>query len=1060
MSTEVVCVRVIPPLMILLMMLLTPFLGTVPAPELNEQIEPLMVESIGDEVALLSITYPPKDTIFRSGELVELTTLVANLGTSSVTDLELEVGLWKSTVLEGLSLEDSWELQEFWTESAICEDCFHSELESGEILGGYGYDVLSIDWFAETGEYRFIVDIVSSTDTNLSNNQVIMDFGVYEAFDIRADILWNHNGDDFLDLSDDSISTTCPANGFCYDFTVEVSYGLLDVFAEPDFEIRDIVVEINVTNSGVLDAFMVDLDDGSETHFYSDGNGEQESSYFINEIGKSVKVPVGHYPNGSSYEELGDARYVAEMYKIEEFMGSIQVDGSDNAFQVEARVASFKLWQNTTVPLECVEINQQLDIDPLTGEPNGTIPEWLPCEIEMTKDTLEETDMSYIRASDDTFDDLILKPIIFETKISPSRTPSEISQGANDIFFEILYGGDDIVGDTYEFAIDVTINLIDYGKTEVYNDVNSLDNPDDSPLGYRCSIQREDHKLVGGGVEEEALCFTYHFPLEGRYEITAEARIVNGYTDEISSNNVQTYQVNVKNQAPFVIMELDAPEPLTLGDTFLIRLSGLDYDAPSDDSRNYRYDLTLVDEEGEETPLACIDESQSGPTKFCEGRITTQWIKSTHLKGLVTDLFGAESYAEIPILVWAKDIFNDNSGDFNYEVSYRSDNRLEMGVSNDINEDGTVNSQDRQTGVVLGNLPGTYDSVGAWDLSQISELPTLVGIQELELTFQLPNDAIRENSNGTLWYFNVESSEWENIATGVSSFDGFTKEQTISWSQDGGDLLPSGLYAVFIAKQGNAPSVGVSEESVVNLAGGIVDVSWELDGTLKSDEWLAIYYSSGTSAFDNSNGDADSQIITNRFTTSWRFSEGTHLTNYQFTIRTENAYGPNLDGAKSNSTIVDSAVDPEPVISNLLLTLQSSNVLVTWESSNTVDVDHWKVCRGVDPNSLSTCYDSTGTAEQMITTKPTIKVKWFYAVSAVDQYGNSVQLGQSTLDLSSAGDVVTDDGDGTIGTQVEGGLPSWTFPAIGGVVFLSVIVGVILVVRGGGSDELDQDWDY
>ena len=167
-----------------------------------------------------------------------------------------------------------------------------------------------------------------------------------------------------------------------------------------------------------------------------------------------------------------------------------------------------------------------------------------------------------------------------------------------------------------------------------------------------------------------------------------------------------------------------------------------------------------------------------------------------------------------------------------------------------------------------------------------------------------------------------------------------------------------------------------------------------------------------------------------------------------------------LLGSKSNSTLVDNAVDPQPEVSNVLLTPQDSNVLVSWESSNTVDVHHWRVCRGVDPNSLNTCFDSTGTAEQMVTLKPSIKVKWFYAVNAVDQYGNTIQLGQGTLDLSSGPEVTIGDEGGTVGTQVEGGLPTWTYPAIGGVILLSVIVGVILVVRGGGSDELEQDWDY
>jgi len=75
-------------------------------------------------------------------------------------------------------------------------------------------------------------------------------------------------------------------------------------------------------------------------------------------------------------------------------------------------------------------------------------------------------------------------------------------------------------------------------------------------------------------------------------------------------------------------------------------------------------------------------------------------------------------------------------------------------------------------------------------------------------------------------------------------------------------------------------------------------------------------------------------------------------------------------------------------------------------------------------------------------------------------YGNTVQLGQATLDLSSGAIIDNGNGGETIGTQVEGGLPSWTYPAIGGVVFLSVIAGVILVVRGGGDEDLDQDWDY
>lgn len=1073
-TTEVVCMRLIPPLMILLMMLITPFLGIVPAPELNEQNYAFLAESENDEIALLTITYPSENTIFRNNELVELTVLIANLGLSTVSDLEIEVGLWKSNVEEGINFEDSWELEEFWEHSAICEDCYTTELESGEILGGTDYDIPEVSWFAQTGDYRFIVDIFSSTDTNISNNKITTDFSVYPSFDVYTDIKWNHDDGDSLDLDDNSISTTCPADGICYDFTVEVVWGLLDFSEDVDFELRDIVVEVNVSNNGVLDVFMINSSGVNNTHFYDDSEGQKESSYFISDVGSPKRVVTGYVPGTvvddldgdgtpeitETYVPLGENRYVAQMYYPHEFEGTIQVDGSNDAFQIEARVVSFKIWQNQTIPVECVENNLQMDIDPSTGEANGTIPEWLPCEIELFKDSDPETDMAKLMASDSTFDDIILTPITLESRISRSETPTHISQGANNILFGILYNGDDVVDDNYEFAIDVSINS-SYGKLVEFTDVNSLNSPEDSPLGHRCSVQREDHNFVGAGVYEETLCFTYYFPVEGEYDISATIRIVNGYVDEISSNDVQKYHVTVSNQAPFVIMDLDAIEPLTLQDTFLIKLSGIDYDSPSDDSKNYRYELSLVSEDGSLTSLACTDEVQNGATKFCEGRITTQWLRSTHLRGMVTDMFGATSYVELPITVWAREVFENPSKKILYEVSYRSESRLSLDLSNDVNGDGSVNSQDEQKGVVLGNLPGTYDSVTQWKLSQISEMPETLGLQKLDVTFQLPDQSIQDDSNGTLWYFDEELSIWENIPTDVTAFDGFSKEQTITWYQDGGNLLSNGLYAVFVAKQGNPPSVGVAYESVVNTAGGIVQVDWELDGTLKSDEWLAIYYSSGSNAFDNSNGDADSKIITNRFVDSWQFTTGVHQTNYKFTIRTENAYGANLDGSKSNITMVDNAVDPEPIISNVVLTPQSSNILVTWESTNTMDVHHWKVCRGVDPNSLGTCEESTGTSEQMVTTKPTIKVKWFYAVVAVDMYGNEAQLGQATIDLSSSGGTIDDGGgDDTIGTQVEGSLPSWTFPAIGGVVVLSVIIGVLLVVRGGGSDDMDQDWDY
>ena len=175
-----------------------------------------------------------------------------------------------------------------------------------------------------------------------------------------------------------------------------------------------------------------------------------------------------------------------------------------------------------------------------------------------------------------------------------------------------------------------------------------------------------------------------------------------------------------------MVLDIEAVEPLT-EDDFLLKLSGLDYDAAPGDEKNFRYDLQLVNEnDGTISSLGCINELQMGTTKYCEGRISTQWLRSSHIRGVVTDVYGAEAYVDIPILVWAKGIFQDSSGDFSYEVAYRAEQRLQMEVSNDVNGDGSVNSADKQTDVTLGSLPGTYDSVGVWKLTQDSTTPDLM----------------------------------------------------------------------------------------------------------------------------------------------------------------------------------------------------------------------------------------------------------------------------------------------------------------------------------------------
>ena len=85
---------------------------------------------------------------------------------------------------------------------------------------------------------------------------------------------------------------------------------------------------------------------------------------------------------------------------------------------------------------------------------------------------------------------------------------------------------------------------------------------------------------------------------------------------------------------------MEAEEPLTLEGEFLLKLSGLDYDAAPGDSKNFRYDLQLVKEDGNVTSLGCINELQMGTTTF-SGPVRSEkgfkQVEKNTTTGVITD---------------------------------------------------------------------------------------------------------------------------------------------------------------------------------------------------------------------------------------------------------------------------------------------------------------------------------------------------------------------------------------------------------------------------------------
>ena len=186
---------------------------------------------------------------------------------------------------------------------------------------------------------------------------------------------------------------------------------------------------------------------------------------------------MGYIPDpddDEGYFEISSQRFVAEIGSSQDYSGRVQVDGTDHAFQVSAKVVGFKLWQNITIPYDCVLVNQEREV-----------PEWLPCEEELSQDSNELSDISLLRADDGIFEDLDFVARTFESRLSSAPMPDKISQGANDMNFEIINAGSDPANNSYEYAVDVLVET-PTERVDYYEDVNYLD-PETSPIAYRCS---------------------------------------------------------------------------------------------------------------------------------------------------------------------------------------------------------------------------------------------------------------------------------------------------------------------------------------------------------------------------------------------------------------------------------------------------------------------------------------------------------------------------------------------------------------------------------------------
>jgi hypothetical protein len=229
---------------------------------------------------------------------------------------------------------------------------------------------------------------------------------------------------------------------------------------------------------------------------------------------------------------------------------------------------------------------------------------------------------------------------------------------------------------------------------------------------------------------------------------------------------------------------------------------------------------------------------------------------------------------------------------------------------------------------------------------------------------------------------------------------------SLSWSNDGSlGSRSSSRYAVFAySTAGQAPQIGISSLSATLSAGGVVSLTWNVEGTLiSSSDFGVIYINDDGAALD---GDRNTFPLSQ---TTWQIT-GTHGTTYNYLVRVENGefdgegswsvasslFGTPVD---SGSATADGLVDPSPGTSDISASPAGPDISFTWTATDTSDVDHWSICWSqagahtaleVTTNLINTanCYDTVDSATSATMTRHTSAGFYYYSVSAVDNIGN------------------------------------------------------------------------
>ena len=1006
--------------MILVMLMLVSALSSFDFAELeeNEVIEDTGARA-GADADLVAIT-TPKETVcpfgaecrnvLKVGDETTFSAYIKNSGDADITEMAYTVNVWLSDANGNPSMiaKDANGNDLSWTNNDVmCASvsvCDFQSLAAGAVLGG-GKHTMSvagspITWTPTKGLYVIEMVVNANPDDDVGNDAKQVFVTVEDWYDIDVDLVW-----------DSGMEMESGSGAKQWTLTVNAS-------GSDTFEPRNVQVRLQTTgevdSAQTLDGTVIDA---STTNIFT--------------AGTSTTVDVYENLSTEPSTVTTDSRSVLTTWTL---TGSLTPDVAN----VES--ASYGLRASL---VEYVQYDQWSSCV-YTDADNNSFDNF--CEETFTRDAYPATDSSTIDGFASVFNDIRISQLTVVQGYNDDGTGQgtsffndanigELNVGTSYLHVEVEHRGSEAES-TYNWSVDFQITDPNGGVVDV-PDSTTCEAVEPAYLQY-------SPLGIGPGMSMTGYaCTMISLTIDGEYTFSASLLNESKMVDAKPSNNEKSMTASVRNNAPLIIsLDLLNDEDLYLGQDDLISMAVqvFDVDDPSSSNMEIEWMFNGV-------ALPGCDRATMRTT--CSVLIEPQFVTNFPVSVNVYDANGGEVSAELMLQVW-----NDGS----YSTSTASGLVLAYDMFFWGTTPFSVNATDgeAQTNTELPGFTGRYDSVGVIDYAP-STTYSANDVLEQSMSVQYAKSL----GATSLWY--VNGASWTLLSDVSTDVDATTGQFAYSFPANS-PILSNGQLVLMGGSlaQAEVPSASITGFNAAAAKGGAIQINWDVDGTMLAGDSIDVTVCETVdcvTAFEISLGAGN---------TSYPYSgqNTAHGVEYTVTVAVCNEVGCSSP-VGTGTVVADSAVDGDASATNLTIAAAENTWTVSWTPAGAQDdVASWKVCyqRGTfdAANMPETCLDATGTTLDVdISTWSAGTYTYHFTAVPVDALGNSMAAASmNSIDYQRDGDT-SNTGDGTtvIGEDVEGGVPTWTWGVIGGVVVVAFIVGAFILSRGGEGDE-GKDWDY